>query len=294
MEVDRTLSIGAQDVVLDVGSGHLPHPSAAVLVDRFPDDPSQRLGLDIVRDRAFIAADVERLPFRDKAFDYVIASHVLEHTADPIAAAAELSRVGRRGYVEMPTEIWELLFGWEFHTYAATLASDGTIVFKRKSRPQPPLGELFYRVSDHDPTFGEVILSHPELFYVSVEWDDHIPCRLDATPWPESLDASDYVARIRTVRPSPQLALRTFARMAVARSVRRLVRRLAPAGPARPARRRAPAVDLADVMACPACRSSALRWGTDAIDCIDCRRSFEINQGVPVMLLRDAVPHGSP
>lgn len=42
---------------------------------------------------ALIQADAERLPFRDRVWDRVYCSEVLEHTPDPDAALAELRRV---------------------------------------------------------------------------------------------------------------------------------------------------------------------------------------------------------
>ncbi len=43
-----------------------------------------------------VAADVERLPFRDGAFDGVVCDDTLEHLPDDVAGAAELARVQRR------------------------------------------------------------------------------------------------------------------------------------------------------------------------------------------------------
>ena len=37
------------------------------------------------------------LPFSDKAFDYVICSHVLEHVEDPDLLISELMRVSNTG-----------------------------------------------------------------------------------------------------------------------------------------------------------------------------------------------------
>jgi SAM-dependent methyltransferase len=43
-----------------------------------------------------LVAPAERLPFSDDSFDFVLASHVIEHVADPIAALEEWRRVSRR------------------------------------------------------------------------------------------------------------------------------------------------------------------------------------------------------
>ena len=45
------------------------------------------------------------MPFKDKEFDYIIASHVVEHVEDISYFLNELSRVGRRGYIEIPTRL---------------------------------------------------------------------------------------------------------------------------------------------------------------------------------------------
>ena len=45
------------------------------------------------------------MPFKDNEFDYIIASHVVEHVEDISYFLNELYRVGRRGYIEIPTRL---------------------------------------------------------------------------------------------------------------------------------------------------------------------------------------------
>lgn len=54
--------------------------------------------------------DAHRLPYRNKQFGALIASHVLEHLDDPHAALAEWSRVADRVFVTVPK--W-----WAPHTW---------------------------------------------------------------------------------------------------------------------------------------------------------------------------------
>ena len=49
----------------------------------------------------------ENLLFKDKFFDYVIAAHVLEHTPYLEKFLAELQRVVRGGYIEIPDAFME-------------------------------------------------------------------------------------------------------------------------------------------------------------------------------------------
>lgn len=46
-----------------------------------------------------VTLDLRRLPFRDGAFDVVLASEVLEHLVRPVEAIAELVRVARRAVI---------------------------------------------------------------------------------------------------------------------------------------------------------------------------------------------------
>ena len=43
------------------------------------------------------------MPFKDNEFDFVIASHVLEHVKDVKLFIKELERVSEAGYIELPT-----------------------------------------------------------------------------------------------------------------------------------------------------------------------------------------------
>ena len=55
------------------------------------------------KNKKFIKINEKKLPFKDKEFDFVIASHVLEHVEDPQFFIKELERVAAKGYIELPT-----------------------------------------------------------------------------------------------------------------------------------------------------------------------------------------------
>jgi SAM-dependent methyltransferase len=106
------IEIGPDDRVLDIGCGPFVFRQATVLADR----DYQRV-LDARKQAGgsqaqFVVADVCRLPFRRKAFDFVYCAHVLEHVEDPLQACREITRVGRRGYMETPTLMKDALFAW--------------------------------------------------------------------------------------------------------------------------------------------------------------------------------------
>jgi len=104
--------LSPNDKVSDIGSGHIPFPNATHLADiALTDNSYGRAGAPFkyIDGKPVFECDVENLPFRDKEFDFVYCSHVLEHTINPEKACDELMRVAKRGYIETPTpakDIW--------------------------------------------------------------------------------------------------------------------------------------------------------------------------------------------
>ncbi len=47
----------------------------------------------------------QKLPFKDKEFDYVILSHVLEHVENIYEFTKEIERISKAGYIELPTKL---------------------------------------------------------------------------------------------------------------------------------------------------------------------------------------------
>jgi ubiquinone/menaquinone biosynthesis C-methylase UbiE len=110
------------------------------LLELLPDDNSER-GKPMKRlGRALVIANVEAIPFKDKSFDYVYASHVLEHVQAPANACRELMRIGRAGYIETPNPFYEQGYnyphadrGWSFHRWFVFVENDAKLVFEPKT-----------------------------------------------------------------------------------------------------------------------------------------------------------------
>ena len=85
--------------VLDVGCGYTANKFANVICD------TQDLS-NFYTNKKFIQLTGKKLPFKDNEFDFVIASHVLEHVEDPVMFLNEIQRVSSRGgYIEVPTKL---------------------------------------------------------------------------------------------------------------------------------------------------------------------------------------------
>ena len=84
--------------VLDIGCGFTAHENANVVCD------VQDLS-NFYKNKKFVKLNDKKLPFSDKEFDFVIASHVIEHVEDVSFFIKELERVSSKGYIELPTPL---------------------------------------------------------------------------------------------------------------------------------------------------------------------------------------------
>lgn len=133
--------------VLDVGSGHNPHPRADVLVDKFLLENTERSGqaIRVPSGKLFAVADACAMPFKDKIIDFVICSHVAEHVKDIDKFCSELNRIARRGYLETPSKLAEILRHAPNHRWFVS-NQHGKIVFAPTPNGYPlgRFGKLFF------------------------------------------------------------------------------------------------------------------------------------------------------
>ena len=100
--VNDTLSKNTDWKILDVGCGYSANKYASVIAD------IQDLS-GFYKERKFIKIKEKNLPFKDKEFDFVIASHVIEHVEDFEFFIKELERISTKGYVELPSRLGDNL-----------------------------------------------------------------------------------------------------------------------------------------------------------------------------------------
>jgi len=100
--VNNTLSKNANWKIADIGCGYSANKNASVIAD------IQDLS-NFYKNKNFIKISGKKLPFKDKEFDFVIASHVIEHVEDFEFFVKELERISPRGYIELPTRLGDNL-----------------------------------------------------------------------------------------------------------------------------------------------------------------------------------------
>ena len=94
--IDNQLEQNPNWNILDIGCGYTAHEKATVICD------IQDLS-NFYKSKKFVRLQNKTLPFKDKEFDFVIASHVIEHVEDVEYFIRELQRVSTKGYIELPT-----------------------------------------------------------------------------------------------------------------------------------------------------------------------------------------------
>lgn len=147
---NKIVSILENDKVLEVGPGSDPHPRSNVLLEINASPETLRLQRgntpDLITDKKIVYYDGSRFPFKDKEFDYVICSHVIEHVTDPKFFFSEVTRVAHKGYIEFPTIYYEYLYNFDVHLNIMKYEEkSNTIYFIKKNKT--PL-QYFKQIND--------------------------------------------------------------------------------------------------------------------------------------------------
>lgn len=254
-------------LVLEVGSGGNPYFRANVLVDAY-EETGERHWAPLVSDRPTVLAFAERLPFKDKAFDFVVASHVLEHSPDPAGFLEEMQRVARAGYIEVPDAFMERINPYPDHRLEITVRQ-GKLRIRRKSSwmVDPELVEL-YEDRAKDIIAREVIPGHPFAFHVRFYWRDRIEYEI-VNPESSSQDLT-----MPSAKPGPfKNSLRGIIQSKILSIIRSLFSQ----------NNRNQDIDLLKLLRCPNCFHEDLHRDSGKLVCQNCGAHFLMRGDVPDM-----------
>ncbi len=109
--------------ILDIGGWFAPCRQATHMVDIMPFETMNRAGaygygdIRVTKENyhQLDLGEIDRLPFGDKEFDFVVCRHTLEDIKDPIKVSREIVRVAKAGYIETPHRAYESTKGVERH-----------------------------------------------------------------------------------------------------------------------------------------------------------------------------------
>lgn len=259
------LNIPADALVLEVGSGGNPYPRSNVLLDAY-EETRERHWEALVHDRPTILSFGENLPFKDKAFDYVIAAHVLEHTPHPEKFLAELQRVARAGYIETPDAFMERINPYKDHRLEVTVRDDGLLIRKKADWIyDADLVELYEKRAKEIIT-RETIPRYAAEFHMRYFWIDKIKFtvvnpEVDASwapPYPDS-------------NVPPQFGIKAKLRIVILGIIRRWFSQSG----------RNAKLDILPLMRCPNCHSEQLeRKSADGLVCLCCDAHFKTGHNI--------------
>jgi SAM-dependent methyltransferase len=255
-------------LVLEVGSGGNPYVRANVLLDAY-EDTRERHWAPLVSDRPTVLGFVENLPFRDGAFDFVIASHVLEHSVQPEKFLAELQRVARAGYIEVPDALMERINPYRDHRLEITVRDNRLVVRKKAGwQVDPELVEL-YEARVKRPMTQMLMPARPFDFHVRYYWSD----RIEFDVLNPEVNA-DWQATADTMR-QPVAGKRASLRAWLQKIIRVFASQ----------RRRNKGINLLPLLRCPVCHADDnLKLALSVLICPVCETNFLMSNGIPRML----------
>jgi acetyltransferase-like isoleucine patch superfamily enzyme len=139
--------------------------------------------------------DGGKFPFKDKAFDYVICSHVLEHIPpeELDSFLNEIQRISPRGYIEFPNIFYELINFQDVHKWFMNYRN-GTILFLDKgifssNNVHKIIREAFF--FGKDKYFFDSFKRHKDFFFVGFEWFEQIQYEI-VSDYDALVNQSDY------------------------------------------------------------------------------------------------------
>ncbi len=100
--INKTIQKNPNWKVLDIGCGYTANQNATIIAD------AQDLS-NFYTEKNFVQVKEKVLPFKNKEFDFVIASHVIEHVEDFEFFIKELERISSKGYIELPSRLGDNL-----------------------------------------------------------------------------------------------------------------------------------------------------------------------------------------
>ena len=175
---EKIKNILPTDNVLEIGPGATPYFRSDVLLEKkFSNkeefDAQNGYSGQLITSKEVVYYEGDIFPFKDKEFDYVICSHVLEHVYDIDLFINEIIRVGKKGYIEFPTIYYDYLYNFDVHL-TFLLHKDNVIFWLPKTDTSIhqfiTIQHFFYKSLEKNYT--SLVDDLKEFIFQGFEWDN--------------------------------------------------------------------------------------------------------------------------
>lgn len=269
----QSLGIRRSDLVLEVGGGNRPMARSDVLCDLGEFGEAARYGGSMptatVVDRPFVYADAHCLPFRDRAFDFLVSAHMLEHLTNPAGFLEEARRVAPRGCIITPSETFEKLFAERTHHWYVSADGRHLTLRAKSDGDRGCFGRTFQRVWEESRELRGLIWGRSDLFETHYRYADgamsySIEGIARETPAPDADEIEEQL-------DARALHVASRVRSLLGKGVRALA-----------SGRHA---DMMSLLTCVVCREPIDQLASGELRCGGCKRMYpRAPDGSPVML----------
>jgi len=114
--------------------------------------------------------DVTILPFKDKQFDVIYCSHLLQFVDHPVEIFEEIRRISRACYVKEYSEFAEILFGWPNHQWVISIEGDNVVISRKNPGRYHKFGPLFHTLYQDDASVHEAFKKHDSILKIAFDW----------------------------------------------------------------------------------------------------------------------------
>jgi uncharacterized protein YbaR (Trm112 family) len=271
----RNLSvrIGRGQRVIDIGSGHAPLIRADVLCDFLPQETEHRPVSTVYSPpNRFVVGDIHKLPFTTGSFDFAYSRALLEHVRDPEMACNELARIAKRGLLELPSRLWEIMGGSKSHLWLIRKRG-GALVFQRKTELH---GELNSRIPEeirNSRKYEELFRRFQSHFFIRHYWEGKIHIEVesgnvDSTALSET-PATNFTKYFRNKFNRPRGLVRNL-KVAIFEAFRKAMG--------------GRNINLLSVLACPLCKNKFSKESGGSLKCLNCESEYPIIDGIPFLI----------
>ena len=167
-------NIKANDKVLAIGDNeYLKQFHELNNVTSFEISPFEKWGMGDLKDKKiYMDSKNNKLPFKNKEFDFVFVNDILVNTSNPVSLCDEIKRVAKRGFIELPNAWTEFMFK-ETNNKWFVENINNKLHFHSKNIVNSPFNEILYKeYLQNDILKNQYDILYRNLTRIQFYWED--------------------------------------------------------------------------------------------------------------------------